>query len=288
MLAIVGVLVVIGAIAGGYAFEGGSFHVLFQPAELIIIFGAAMGILLLGTPTKVTKQLVSRIPQVFKGSPFSKPAYLELLKLQFEVYSVIRKGGMLALENDVAEPKKSELFAKYPTFLSNHHAIDFLCDSLRLLIDGAEANEVEHIMQSDLATHHEEGTLPSGVLAKVGDALPGMGIVAAVLGIVIAMQGLDGPASELGEKVGAALIGTFLGILLSYGFFQPLAANIEHLSRDESKYLQCIMVGLVGYAGGTSPTVAVEQARRVIFSSDRPSSEELETALADLKGAARG
>jgi chemotaxis protein MotA len=287
MLAALGILVVIGAIAGGYAFEGGSFHVLFQPAELIIIFGAAIGTLLLGTPPRIVGELQKRLPQIFKSSPFTKGAYVELLKMQFEVFSVIRKGGMLALENDVADPMKSELFGKYPTFISNHHAVSYFCDSLRLLIDGAEAAEVEHIMQSDLATHHEEGTVPANVLSKVGDALPGLGIVAAVLGIVIAMQSLDGPAAELGHKVAAALVGTFLGILLSYGFFQPIAANIEHLTRDESKYLQCIMVGLVGYAGGTSPAVAVEQARRVVYSSTRPSAEELDAAVAEIKSAVK-
>lgn len=284
MLAIVGILAVIGAIAGGYAFEKGNFFVLFQPAELIIIFGAAIGTLLLGTPPKIASALAKRVPMIFKGSRFTKAAYVELLKMQFEVFSVIRKGGMLALENDVAEPEKSELFGKYPTFVSNEHALRFFCDSLRLLIDGAEASEVEHVMQSDLATHHEEGAVPAGVLSRVGDALPGLGIVAAVLGIVIAMQALDGPASELGEKVAAALVGTFLGILLSYGFFQPIAANIEHLTRDEIKYLQCIMVGLVGYAGGTSPAVAVEQARRVIYQSDRPTASELDAAIAEIKG----
>jgi len=284
MFAIIGILIVVGAICGGYAFEGGPFIVLFQPAELIIIFGAAAGTIFLGTPPKIVAALQKRIPQIFKKPPFSKASYVELLKMQFEVYSVIRKGGMLALENDVADPMKSELFGKYPQFMGNHHAVHYFCDSLRLLIDGAEAGEVEHIMQSDLATHHEEGALPSGVLSKVGDALPGLGIVAAVLGIVLAMQSLDGPASELGEKVAAALVGTFLGILLSYGFFQPIAANIEHLARDESKYLQCIMVGLVGYAGGTSPAVAVEQARRVIYSSDRPSAMELDAAVAEIKG----
>lgn len=288
MFAIAGIAVVVIAIVGGYLFEGGAMAVLWQPAELIIIFGAAIGILLLGTPQKILSALGKRIPQIFKGSGINKPTYLELLRMQFEVYSVIRKGGMLALENDVAEPHKSELFAKYPTFMANHHAVTFLCDSLRLLIDGTEPSEVEHIMNTDLATHHEESNVPSTVLTKVADALPGMGIVAAVLGIVIAMQHLDGPASELGHKVGAALIGTFLGILLSYGFFQPVAANMEHISRDESKYLQCVIVGLVAYAGGTSPAVAVEQARRVIYAADRPSAQELDAALVQLKSQLKG
>jgi chemotaxis protein MotA len=288
MFAIIGILVVIGAIVGGYLFEGGAMGVLWQPAELIIIFGAAIGILVLGTPQKILAALSARVMQVFKGSGIAKAAYLELLKLQFEVYSVIRKGGMLALENDVAEPEKSEIFKKYPGFLRNHHAVTFFCDSLRLLIDGAEPGEVEHVMHTDLATHHEEANLPAGVISKVADALPGMGIVAAVLGIVIAMQHLDGPASELGHKVGAALIGTFLGILMSYGFFQPIAANIEHITRDESKYLQCLMVGLVSYAGGTSPAVAVEQARRVVYAADRPSAQELDAALNEIKSSIKG
>jgi len=288
MFAIIGVVVVIGAIIGGYLFEGGALGVLYQPAELIIIFGAAIGILLLGTPQKIIGALAKRIPLVFTGSGINKPMYLELLRMQFEVYSVIRKGGMLALENDVADPHTSELFGKYPTFHKNHHALTFFCDSLRLLIDGTEPSEVEHIMNTDLATHHEESNIPSTVLSKVADALPGMGIVAAVLGIVIAMQHLDGPASELGHKVGAALIGTFLGILMSYGFFQPIAANMEQISREEGKYLQCIIVGLVGYAGGTSPAVAVEQARRIIYQADRPSAQELDAALNELKSQMKG
>ncbi len=288
MFAIIGVVVVIGAILGGYILEGGVVAVLYQPAELVIIFGAAIGILLVGTPQKIIGKLMKRIPLVFTGSGINKPMYLDLLKMQFEVYSVIRKGGMLALENDVADPDKSELFAKYASFHKNHHALTFFCDSLRLLIDGTEPSEVEHIMNTDLATHHEESNIPSSVLTKVADALPGMGIVAAVLGIVIAMQHLDGPPSELGHKVGAALIGTFLGILMSYGFFQPIAANMEQISREEGKYLQCIIVGLVGYAGGTSPAVAVEQARRIIYEADRPSAQELDASLNELKSQMKG
>jgi chemotaxis protein MotA len=288
MFAIIGAVVVLGAVLGGYLYAGGALPVLFQPAELIIIFGAAIGTLLLGTPNKILSALGKRLPMVFKGSGVTKATYLELLKMQFEVYSVIRKGGMLALENDVADPHKSELFGKYPGFVRNHHAITFFCDSLRLLIDGTEPAEVEHIMNTDLATHHEEANLPATVISKVGDALPGLGIVAAVLGIVIAMQSLDGPPSVLGHLIGAALVGTFLGILISYGFFQPIAANMEAITRDESKYLQTIIVGLVAYAGGTSPAVAVEQARRVIYAADRPSAAELDKALTELKSSMKG
>lgn len=283
MLAIVGFVVVIGSIIGGYLIEGGHVLALWQPAELIIIGGAAAGTMLIGNPPKVVKALGAQLPRVFKGSPYTKQTYLEILKLQFEIYSIIRKNGMLALESDVSEPEKSELFAKAPTFVKNHHAVEFFCDSLRLLIDGAAAAEVEQILASDLATHHEESAVPPAILSKVADALPGLGIVAAVMGIVIAMGALDGPASELGHKVAAALVGTFLGILLSYGFLQPLGVAIEHIGRDEAKYFQCIMVGLVSFADGTSPAVAVEQARRVIYSSERPGGEEMNQAIAEIK-----
>lgn len=283
MLAIAGFVVVIGSIIGGYLMEGGHVGALWQPAELVIIGGAALGTMLIGNPPKVVKALGAQLPRVFKGSPYTRQAYMEILRLQFEVYSIIRKNGMLALESDVSEPFKSELFGKAPSFIKNHHAVEFFCDSLRLLIDGAAAAEVEQILMSDLATHHEETSVPPQVLSKVADALPGLGIVAAVMGIVIAMGALDGPASELGHKVAAALVGTFLGILLSYGFLQPLGAGIEHLGRDESKYFQCIMVGLVAFADGTSPAVAVEQARRVIYSTERPGGEEMNTAIAEIK-----
>jgi chemotaxis protein MotA len=285
MFAIIGLVVVIVSILGGYAFAKGSFLVLIQPAEFIIIGGAAIGIILLGTPRKVIQQLLKSLPLVIKGSPYTKPAFLELLKMQFEVFSKIRKDGLIALEEEVGEPHNSQLFKKYPSFITNPPAVDFFCDSLKLLIDGTDVAEVEHIMQSDLSTLQEEGSLPAGVLQRVGDSLPGLGIVAAVLGIVVTMQKLDGPPNELGQHIGAALIGTFLGILLSYGFLQPIASAVEGIARDEHKYLQCMMVGLISSTGGTSPVTAVEQARRVIFAADRPSTAELEAAVNELKAA---
>jgi chemotaxis protein MotA len=283
MLAIIGLLVVILAVAGGYAFTKGPFSVLFQPAELIIIIGAAAGIILLGTSPKVLRQLMSALPKVFKGSPYTKASYLELLKLQYEVFSKIRKGGLIAMEEEVDNPYEGAIFKNYPGFIKNRHAVHFFCDSMRLIISGTDVGEVEHIMQTDLATLHEESQLPAGMLQKVGDAMPGLGIVAAVLGIIVTMQKLDGPPEELGQHVAAALVGTFLGILVSYGFFQPLASAIEGLGRDEHKYLQCIMVGLTSSTGGTSPVTAVEQARRVIFDADRPTTQELEAAINQIK-----
>ena len=285
MLAIIGVLVVIFAVVGGYALSHGPFAVLYQPAELVIIIGAAMGIVLLGSPPKVLKHLMRALPAVFKGSPYTKNTYLELLKMQFEVFSKIRKGGLLAMEEDVGDPYNSAIFKSYPHFIANPAAVHFFCDSMKLLIDGTDVGEVEHIMQSDLATQQEEGALPAGVLMAVGDAMPGLGIVAAVLGIIVTMQKLDGPPEELGAHVAAALVGTFLGILVSYGFFQPLGTAVGSLARDEHKYLQCMMIGLSSSTGGTSPGTSVEQARRVIFSADRPTPEELESAINELKTA---
>lgn len=285
MLAIIGVLVVIFAVVGGYAYTKGPFAVLFQPAELIIIMGCAAGVVLLGTPPKVLKHLMRALPVVFKGSPYTKATYLELLKMQFEVFSKIRKGGLLAMEEDVGDPHNSQIFKNYPKFLGNEHAVRFFCDSMKLLIDGTDVGEVEHIMQSDLSTQQEEGQLPAGVLQAVGDAMPGLGIVAAVLGIIVTMQHLDGPPEQLGQHVAAALVGTFLGILVSYGFFQPLGTAVGALARDEHKYLQCMMIGLSSSTGGTSPGTSVEQARRVIYSADRPTAEELETAINELKTA---
>jgi chemotaxis protein MotA len=285
MFAIIGVLVVILAVAGGYAFTHGPFRVLFQPAEMIIILGAALGSILLSTAPKVLRQLSRALPSVFKGSPYTKDAFLELLKMQYEVFSKVRKGGLIALEEEIADPKSSAIFQNYPRFMNNTRALQFFCDSMKLLIDGTDVGEVEHIMQSDLSTQQEESNLPAGVLAKVGDAMPGLGIVAAVLGIIVTMQKLDGPPEELGQHVAAALVGTFLGILVSYGFFQPLSSAVEGLARDEHKYLQCIMVGLISSSSGTSPATSVEQARRVIYSADRPSTEELESAVSQIKAA---
>ncbi|HOX24230.1 MAG TPA: flagellar motor stator protein MotA [Candidatus Krumholzibacteria bacterium] len=283
MLAIIGALVVILSVIGGYAFTHGPFSVLFQPAELIIILGAAIGTILLGTPPKVLRHLTRAIPIVFKGSPYTKDTYLELLMMQFEVFSKVRKGGLLAMEEDVGDPYGSPTFKNYPRFIRNQMAVLFFCDSMKLLIDGTDVAEVDHIMQSDLSTLQEEGALPAGVLQKVGDALPGLGIVAAVLGIIVTMQKLDGPPEELGQHVAAALVGTFLGILVSYGFFQPLGAAVEALARDEHKYLQCMMVGLSSSTVGSSPRASVEQARRVIYAADRPSTEELAAAINQIK-----
>jgi len=283
MFTLLGLVVVFGCVIGGFVMVGGPIHVLLQPSELVVIGGAALGTLIAGAPGQMRARVLGTIVKGFKGGAPTKADYLELLKLQYEVFSKIRKGGLIAMEEEVDNPYEGAIFKNYPGFIKNRHAVHFFCDSMRLIISGTDVGEVEHIMQTDLATLHEESQLPAGMLQKVGDAMPGLGIVAAVLGIIVTMQKLDGPPEELGQHVAAALVGTFLGILVSYGFFQPLASAIEGLGRDEHKYLQCIMVGLTSSTGGTSPVTAVEQARRVIFDADRPTTQELEAAINQIK-----
>lgn len=283
MLALIGIFVVIGSVLGGFAMAKGPFATLFQPAELVTICGAAFGTAMISTPVKVLKALGAAMPVIFKGSPYTKATYIELLTMQFEVFSKMRKNGLLALEEDVADPAASATFQSYPKFLGNKKAVTFFCDSLKLLIDGTDAGDAEHIMMSDMATQAEESAQPPAALAKVGDAMPALGIVAAVMGIIVTMSHLDSPPEVLGHHVAAALVGTFLGILLSYGFFQPLAGAVEANGRDENKYMQCMMVGLISSAQGASPRTAIEQVRRVIYTADRPSSVDVAEAVNSIK-----
>jgi chemotaxis protein MotA len=284
MIAILGFIVVFGATLGGFLAHGGVLQVLFQPSEFLIIGGAAIGSILVGTPHSVQKEIVRRIIGTLTGNSINKAAYLELLHILFDVFQVGRKGGLMSLESHVETPDKSEIFKKYPTFLRNHHAVYFLADSLKVMISaGLPPIEMEALMESDLDTHHQEAMLPANALFKVADALPGLGIVAAVLGIVITMGAIDGPAAEIGKKVAAALVGTFLGVLLSYGLVQPLATNIESCVNREACYYRCMKAALVAFAKGASPLIAVEFARRTIFASDRPTWNEMEAAVKNRK-----
>lgn len=262
----------------------GPLGVLIQPAELVVIGGAVIGAMVIGSPSKLLGQMLKKIPAVIKGSPYNKDAFLDLLLLQYEIYINVKKGGWLAIESDVSMPENSSIFTSHPNFLANHHAKEFLCDSLMMLVNGAaHAEELEMAMEAEIETHHEEGTIAPGILSKAADSLPGLGIVAAVLGIVVTMQHIDGPPEEIGHHVAAALVGTFLGLLLSYGAISPLSANMEKLAQDEAKYFACIKAGLITFANGAAPAVAVEFARRTIFSVDRPSSEELDKRLREIK-----
>jgi chemotaxis protein MotA len=278
MFAIIGIIVVIGCVVAGYLMEHGNLKVLIQPAELVTIGGAAIGTVLIANPLHILKQIAAGIAAVFSGSPFTKQAYLDSLKTLYELLNKARKDGLMALEGDVEEPDKSPILAKAPKVLKNHHARDFVCDSLRMAITGVDAFDLDQMLDLDLEVHHHQAGLPTAALSSMADSLPGLGIVAAVLGVVITMGALGGPPEEIGKKVAAALVGTFLGILLCYGFVGPLAANMVKISDDEHAYLYVLRVLMVSFLKGSAPIMAVEVARRAVPGHVRPSFKELEAA----------
>jgi chemotaxis protein MotA len=279
MFAIIGIVVVLGAVVGGYLFEGGHLEVLVQPAELIIIGGAALGTLLIANPLAIIKKLVGGMLAILKGSPYTKDAYLEALKMMNALFMSARKNGATKLEGDIEDPHKSDVFSKFPKFLHNHHAVDFFCDTLRMSISGGvEPFALDQMMELDMEVHHSEAQRPIGALNSVADSLPGLGIVAAVLGVVITMGSLGGPPEEIGHKVGAALVGTFLGILLCYGFLGPLASNMSKISDAEGQYYNVLRVGVIAYIKGQAPILSVEFARRAIPHDVRPTFKEMEAA----------
>ncbi len=287
MFAVIGYVIVFGAILGGFAMEGGAIAILIQPVEFMIIGGAAIGALVVGTPIKILMAMLNGIKNAILGNGYSKADYMELFALMFELFSVMRKSGEMALEKDVDDPANSEIFKKYPKFMSNHAAKNMLLDSLRLVISGsANAEELSHLMDEEIETHEEEGRQPAAVLTKTADALPGLGIVAAVMGIIIAMGVMDQGPEILGHKIAVALVGTFVGILACYGILQPLCQKMELLLAEEEKYLICIKTGMLAYLHGAAPIIAVEYARRVVFSTERPSANELEDACRGKKASA--
>jgi len=281
---IIGIIVVLVCVLGGFLMIDGPIMVLMQPSEFVVILGAAFGSMIAANPLKLLQMLAKRLPAALKGSPYNKVAFAELLRMQYDTFINAKKGGLLSIEEDVNSPAESSIFSKYPKFLANHHAVEFFCDAMKMLVNGAaEPEELEMAMETEMETHHQEGAIVPGLLNRVSDSLPGLGIVAAVLGIVVTMQHLDGPPEELGHHVAAALVGTFLGLLLSYGMLAPIAANIENLAHDEEKYFECIKAGIVSFANGAAPITAVEFARKTLFSVDRPPSVELEPQLREIK-----
>jgi chemotaxis protein MotA len=277
MFVIIGAVVVLGSVIGGFLLEGGPFLVLMQFVEFLIIGGAALGALLISAPQSLLKAIIGKIIGTLKGSAISRQTYLDLLKLMFDVFQVSRKDGLIALETHIENPDQSAIFTQYPQFLNNHHLLHFMCDTFRLVVlGGVPAHDLEALMDGDIETHHHEGTKPGMILQKIGDSMPGLGIVAAVLGIVITMQAIDGPPAEIGHKVAVALVGTFLGIFLSYGFIQPLATNIDLANDEDSKVYEVIKAGMVSFAKGFNPIVSVEFARRTIPNEYRPAFQEME------------
>ncbi len=280
MFAIIGIVVVFGAVIGGYLLEHGNLHVLFQPAELVIIGGAALGTLFIANPLKTILALLKGLAGVLGGSKFNKAVYLETLRLLNDLFLAARKNGLAKLEADVEEPEKSQVFSKYPKFLKNHHAVHFVCDTLRMSITGGVGNfELDQMMEADIEVHHHEASEPVSALTAVADSLPGLGIVAAVLGVVITMGAIGGPPEEIGHKVAAALVGTFLGILLCYGLFGPLASNMSKINEAESQYYQVLRQGLISFVKGCAPILALEFARRSIPHHVRPTFKEMEGAV---------
>jgi chemotaxis protein MotA len=284
MFAIIGILVVFGCVIGGFLMEHGNLRVLIQPAELVTIGGAAIGTVLIANPLHILKQIAAGIGGVFGGSRYTKQAYIDSLKTMYELLNKARKDGLMALENDVEEPDKSPIFSKGPAVLKNHHIRDFVCDSLRMAITGVDAFDLDQMLDLDLEVHHHQAGLPTAALSSMADSLPGLGIVAAVLGIVITMGALGGPPEEIGKKVAAALVGTFLGILLCYGLVGPIAANMVKVSDDEHAYLYVLRVLMVSFLKGTAPIMAVEVARRAIPGCVRPSFSEVEGACRNRAG----
>jgi len=286
MIVIIGALIVVGSVIGGFVMAGGHPAALIHVSEFVVIGGAALGAMVLMSPKKVLIDLFKQVLGALKGSPYNKNAYDELFKALYELFMLGRRSGMVALEEHVMTPESSSIFSKYPSFQKNHHAIHFLCNSLRPIIDGKiKPDQLKVLLEIEVAAMEDEHHKPIGVLTKAADAMPGFGIVAAVLGIVITMASIAGPIEQIGEKVAAALVGTFLGIFLSYGFMNPLAVNMEFMGEAELCYIRCISASVIGFANGMSPIMAVEVARRGLSSDVKPSSDDLEAMLKGLSAA---
>jgi len=287
MFAIIGILIVFGAVIGGFLMEHGHIRVLLQPAELLIIGGAAAGTVLVANPLHILKKIASGMTGILGGSPFSRQKYLESLKMMYDLLNKARKDGIVALEADIEDPAKSPIFSKYPAFIKDHHIRDFVCDTLRMSVSGGvEPFDLDQMMELDMEVHHHGATQPVAALSSMADSLPGLGIVAAVLGVVITMGALGGPPEEIGEKVAAALVGTFLGILLCYGMVGPLAANMAKVADDEHAFYHVLRVLITSFTKGAPPIMAVEVARRAIPGHVRPSFKDVEKTCRSSAGAA--
>jgi len=280
MLNIVGVGVVVAAVIGGFLMEHGNLGVLFQPAELVIIGGAALGAFLISSPRRVVGLVGRSIGKVFRSTSRGKGQYLELLTLLFQIFSKIRKEGLISIESDIENPLQSPLFKRFPAVARDRHALNFICDNLKVIITTSiPPHELDSLLEIEIETGHHESMIPSHSVSRVADALPGLGIVAAVLGVVLTMGKIDQPPSVLGHSIGAALVGTFLGVLACYGFVGPMAANLEFKAKEEEVFLQVVKLALVAFVGGSAPQMAVEFGRRAIPGDEKPTFSELEKAI---------
>ncbi|MES2933708.1 MAG: flagellar motor stator protein MotA [Pseudomonadota bacterium] len=284
MLVIIGYIVVLASVFGGFVLAGGHIASLFQPVELLMIGGAATGAFFVGNNGKAIKATLKALPSVLKGSKYTKSLYMELMTLLFEILTKVRKEGLMSIEGDIDVPEESAIFTKYPTVLADHHIIEFITDYLRLMVSGnMDAFQIENLMDNEIDTHHAEGEIPVHCIAKLGDGFPAFGIVAAVMGVVHTMASVGLPPAELGILIANALVGTFLGILLAYGFVSPISSVLEQKLHESSKVFQCIKVTLLASLNGYAPALAVEFGRKVLFSTERPSFSELEEHIKQSK-----
>jgi chemotaxis protein MotA len=281
---IIGLVVVMGAVLGGFAMAGGPFPVLFQPSELVVIGGAAFGTLIISAPGKIGKRVLHAFKKGFGNHIPKASDYEDLLKLLYGIFQLTRREGMLALESHLENPKESALFKRYPSVTHRDRAMVFLTDALRQLVDGCTVGELGLLFDAELEAHHEEEHQPITLLKGTSDALPGLGIVAAVLGIVVTMGHMDGGPAVIGHHVAAALVGTFLGILMCYGMLGPIATSIELQAQAETRYLIAIREGVLCAARGNAPELSIEFARRVIFSDERPTTSDMVKLIAAAKG----
>lgn len=280
MFVIIGVVVVTVAVVGGFIMAGGDMMVLLQPAEFVVIVGAAVGSLLISAPVGVIKKIIKTIPGVFKSHAYSKEDYLELLKAFNDLFLLAQRDGLLAIEKHVETPEESDILSKNHKFINNELAKTFFCDTMKVMLSGGvPPHELENLIDAEIQTLEAETKPAINAITKMGDAFPGLGIVAAVLGIIVTMGSIDSGAAAVGHHVAAALVGTFLGVLLAYGFVGPLAANLEVGLEEKMRYLETIKACVVAYAKGNPPIIAVEIARRTIFSDERPSFGELENYM---------
>ncbi|MDC8756155.1 flagellar motor stator protein MotA [Janthinobacterium fluminis] len=284
MLVILGFIVVLLAIFGGFALQGGHLAALFQPTELLMIGGAAIGTFIVGNDSKAIKATMQALPSLMRGSKYTKGLYMELMALLFEILTKIRKEGLMSLEDEIDDPYRSPIFLKYPYTLSDPHIMEFITDYLRLMVSGnMDAFQIENLMDNEIETHHEDGEMPIQTISQLADAMPAFGIVAAVMGVVHTMASVGLPPAELGVLIANALVGTFIGILLAYGFVAPVASLLRRKHHESQKMLQCVKVTLLASLNGYAPALSVEFGRKVISNTERPSFNELEKHVRQIK-----
>ena len=284
MFVIVGYVVVLAAVFGGFALNKGHLAALWQPLELLMIGGAAAGAFLVGNSPKAVKATLAALPTLLKGSKYTREMYMELMSLLFDVLSKVRKEGLMSIEGDIEVPEQSPVFSKYPAVLADHHIVEFITDYLRLMVSGnMDAFQIENLMDNEIETHHHEGSVPVQCIAKLGDGMPAFGIVAAVMGVVHTMESVGLPPAELGILIAHALVGTFLGILLAYGFVGPLSTLLEQKLEESTKMFQTVKVTLLASLNGYAPALAVEFGRKVLYSTERPTFAELEDHIKKAK-----